>query len=598
MSQSQSSDAFISVRIVGMDHYMSDPIEGLDPLISDFRGYEIRKVPILRVFGATPAGQNTCLHLHGIFPYMFVPMPESENDGFIFRLASSIDKAINMSMNQSTSKTQHVYKAIKVSGRPFYGYHPRQHSFIKLYFYNPHMVRRAADLLAGGAVMDKALQPHESHVPFQLQFMMDYNLQGMNSIHLRHSVFRCGSLVDEYDDIEDFFTKKHNESKTVDVSMSGSIIDSSPHAAHLKVIPTERVFIVDSLPDTLILKNIARVSTTELEIDAVAADILNHNDLSEGGMNPGLKALWNDEKARREQLNISEPLTPPISPPRPKKASWKTESELFWYQRFIKTIEEKKLRDGIVSGGSTMGSADPDATVNIGSGGRSKKPNVYAVETPNEELKLLPDATQLEPHIPTLSQTFFNSSGLNVSSRRSGAFKPSFDDSCFDPDDTIVDQTVIASQFHNSCNEDDELVDLLAGLASEANVQQERGEKSKTNISDLVECSQDSDSTKDMFSSGNTRATTPSQSSTVGIGNSNAYLSQTFKPQLSDSAQKLRRTREMEERADDEAESLEMSQIIWDSAPILADQSRPNSSLWGDDQFDNSFFENLDIEDL
>lgn len=261
------------------------------------------------------------------------------------------------------------------------------------------------------------------------------------------------------------------------------------------------------------------------------------------------------------------------------------------------------FREGVIPG-SKMGSSDPDATVNIGSGGRSKKPNVYPVETPNQELKFLPDATQLEPHVPTLSQTFFNSSGLDISSRESGTLlrekKSSFDDSNFDPDDTIVDETVIASQFESSCNQDDELVDLLAGLASEADEPEERGEKSKTNISDLAgyESSQDSDSTKDMFSSGNTRATTPSQPSTEGIVNHNAYLSQTSRSQLSDSALKQRRTREMDEREADEAESLEMSQIIWDSAPILADQLRPNSSLWGDDQFDNSFFENLDIEDL
>jgi DNA polymerase zeta len=42
-----------------------------------------------------------------------------------------------------------------VSGRPFYGYHARQHTFVKLYFYNPMMVKRAADLLAAGAVMNQ-----------------------------------------------------------------------------------------------------------------------------------------------------------------------------------------------------------------------------------------------------------------------------------------------------------------------------------------------------------------------------------------------------------------------------------------------------------
>ena len=37
-------------------------------------------------------------------------------------------------------------------------------------------------MLQGGAVMDRLLQPHESHTNYVLQFMMDYNLQGMNTV--------------------------------------------------------------------------------------------------------------------------------------------------------------------------------------------------------------------------------------------------------------------------------------------------------------------------------------------------------------------------------------------------------------------------------
>ena len=50
-------------------------------------------------------------------------------------------------------------------------------------------MKRAAELLQGGAVMDRLLQPHESHTNYVLQFMMDYNLQGMNTV--REGVIKC-----------------------------------------------------------------------------------------------------------------------------------------------------------------------------------------------------------------------------------------------------------------------------------------------------------------------------------------------------------------------------------------------------------------------
>lgn len=45
-----------SVRIVSTDHYMSAPIPGLDVQYAEQRGSEVKKVPVVRIFGATPAG--------------------------------------------------------------------------------------------------------------------------------------------------------------------------------------------------------------------------------------------------------------------------------------------------------------------------------------------------------------------------------------------------------------------------------------------------------------------------------------------------------------------------------------------------------------
>ncbi|RZF48434.1 hypothetical protein LSTR_LSTR017538, partial [Laodelphax striatellus] len=67
---------------------------------------------------------------------------------------------------------------------PFYGYHEKSHQFLKIYFYNPLIVKKATDLLQNGAVCNKIFQCHEAHLPFILQFFIDYNLHGMSFIQL------------------------------------------------------------------------------------------------------------------------------------------------------------------------------------------------------------------------------------------------------------------------------------------------------------------------------------------------------------------------------------------------------------------------------
>ena len=46
----------ISVRLVSADYYMSSPIPGLDFGYSRYRGLEIKKVPVIRIFGSTSTG--------------------------------------------------------------------------------------------------------------------------------------------------------------------------------------------------------------------------------------------------------------------------------------------------------------------------------------------------------------------------------------------------------------------------------------------------------------------------------------------------------------------------------------------------------------
>lgn len=52
-----------AVRIVTADFYLASPIKDLDVCYSDFRESDVKKVPVVRVFGATPAGETTLLFI-------------------------------------------------------------------------------------------------------------------------------------------------------------------------------------------------------------------------------------------------------------------------------------------------------------------------------------------------------------------------------------------------------------------------------------------------------------------------------------------------------------------------------------------------------
>lgn len=113
-------ETFFSCRIVSADYYLTPPVKDLDVCYSDLTSSAVERVPIIRIFGATPAGQKCCVHVHGVFPYIHVPCPSRipADGAYLQQLARSIDSALQLSTGHLSSrqKFNHVYKIIVVKG--------------------------------------------------------------------------------------------------------------------------------------------------------------------------------------------------------------------------------------------------------------------------------------------------------------------------------------------------------------------------------------------------------------------------------------------------------------------------------------------------
>ncbi|XP_054474015.1 DNA polymerase zeta catalytic subunit isoform X1 [Anoplopoma fimbria] len=327
-----------SVRIVTADFYLASPVRDLDVCYSAFRDSGVRTVPVVRVFGATPAGQKTCLHLHGVFPYIYVPYDGhgQEPERYLRQVAFSIDRALNVAMGNPASSAQHVFKVVLVSGMPFYGYHAKEKHFMKIYLYNPQMVKRVCELLQSGAVMNKSYQPHEGHIPYLLQLFIDYNLYGMNLLNLGAVKFRRGQSKEDAAAVPDRPSpsghprispwKSPCTSKLNDSTLGGTFVRWEENA----------------IPCSLVLDEVEKQSTCELEVDAVAVDVLNRLEIeNQIGRNPGLQAIWEDEKQRRREKNQVSQIETPESQDRGFVTP--TESEKIFMKRFKEILKENEF---------------------------------------------------------------------------------------------------------------------------------------------------------------------------------------------------------------------------------------------------------------
>ncbi|KAI9322888.1 hypothetical protein BX666DRAFT_1899270 [Dichotomocladium elegans] len=370
----------ISIRIVNIDHYLCKP-GPLDRSQSPFSSTPLAKVPIIRIFGSTPSGQKACLHIHQVYPYFYVPYQttltsseEIQRDIYSFGVAlnqairlskarrpnsngsKDVDQAADVGLNRrdddEKEDEQFIAAIMLVKGVAFYGYHAGHQTYLKIYLLNPSDKHRTVDLLQNGTINGRVYQPHEAHISFELQFMMDYNLFGMDWIHV-------DSLADDDPQLSFRFRGiLSDEPKTKRLISQQNISFSSFSAQEEDVI----FYTAKSVPAGLHWDELNRSSYCELELDTTVMAIRNRLDLDERDMHTrlldesaidpseklikSLASIWDDERRRRKARGEDMPSFTQDNEERLSKHFWHEDSR--WRRALDRYIHQE--RQGVEDG--------------------------------------------------------------------------------------------------------------------------------------------------------------------------------------------------------------------------------------------------------
>ncbi|CAI4232377.1 unnamed protein product [Auanema sp. JU1783] len=226
-------------------------------------------VPTLHIFGITEEGRKACVHVHGVLPYLFLRVGGTFTPYIETLMKTKLNRLLQRELSEKNKKPgrsynqNFVFKMEEVERKSLYGYYKEPESYAKVYFTNPYYVIKLSKALGKELQAVPGLQPYESHIPYTLQFFIDYSLFGMDVIHFDKVLYRI-----------------------------------SPHRLGSEVIH-ENLTAVE-IRNSEALSPLAPITSCWIECDAYASDIMNSQmyKTNKYSTNPGLEYLWSEEAVR------------------------------------------------------------------------------------------------------------------------------------------------------------------------------------------------------------------------------------------------------------------------------------------------------------
>lgn len=313
------------------------------------------------------------------YPYFYVPytLPSDNADKEqiereIYQFGASLNQAIALSRKTNTDgndNNQHIAAITLVKGVPFYGYHVGFQTFLKICLLNPADKQRVVEILQNGAVLGKAYQPHEAHIPFELQFMIDYNLYGMDWIHIHPDVrpLQRTSKKQQHN-----YSRQEEELIQLSVRFRQPLLDEpktvllSQRSVDSPTAQDTTFFTAATVPSHLQWSHMPRSSYCELELDTTVMTIGNRRDITERNFHVSLRderrimkewlqqgkqrmklvtslaSIWKDEENRRKSRGAAMPSSGSQPEGRTRHSGWDTEAK---WRRMIEILSEHKSRE-------------------------------------------------------------------------------------------------------------------------------------------------------------------------------------------------------------------------------------------------------------
>lgn len=158
--------------------------------------YSVRpgsKVPVIRVWGCTRAGQSVLVEIDDFKPYFYAEIPPEA--GPVHAVRSKIEQYLRV--NDRSRKKLHAYvlNVVPERKRTIRGYHrdAPPSDMYRFVMAQPGLVAKARDALefANKAVVPTRCATYEANVPFVLRFMVDAKLGGCQWIRLPPRAYRA-----------------------------------------------------------------------------------------------------------------------------------------------------------------------------------------------------------------------------------------------------------------------------------------------------------------------------------------------------------------------------------------------------------------------